>query len=171
MKIIYFGGNFEFQYKDYSIDKLAKDYRTEILGDVNKLLHTPNNMSKTVGLGHDIFYCGPYYFYEEDTDGSSIVSNEYSMVDWCTDAIFLIDNTNIPGTITEIIHAAMLKKKIMIFYVKKQLDEGEPENDICSSNWYPLEFAKLVADASLIECEDREMAKGLIYNYVQSLKR
>jgi len=171
MKIIYFGGNFEFQYKDYSIDKLAKDYRAEILGDVNKLLHTPNNMSKTVGLGYDLFYCGPYYFYEEGVDGSSIVSNEYSMVDWCTDAIFLIDNTNIPGTITEIIHAAMLRKRITIFYVKKQLDEGEPENDICSSNWYPLEFAKLEAGATLIECDNREIAKELIYNYVQSLKK
>lgn len=171
MKIIYFGGNFEFQYKDYSIDKLAKDYRAKILGDVNKLLHTPNNMSKTVGLGYDLFYCGPYYFYEEGVDGSSIVSNEYSMVDWCTDAIFLIDNTNIPGTITEIIHAAMLRKRITIFYVKKQLDEGEPENDICSSNWYPLEFAKLEAGATLIECDNREIAKELIYNYVQSLKK
>ena len=65
----------------------------------------------------------------------------------------------------------VLTTNIAIFYIKKPLDEGEPENSICSANWYPLEFAKLVADASLVECEDREIAKGLIYNYVQSLKR
>jgi len=33
MKIIYFGGNFEFQYKDYSIDKLVID-ATEVKNPV-----------------------------------------------------------------------------------------------------------------------------------------
>ena len=171
MKIIYFGGNFEFQYKNYSINKLAKDYRVEILGDVDKILHTPKNETTTVKLGGNLYYCGPYYFYEEGTGAASIVANEASFVEKCTDAIFLIDNTNIPGTITEIVHAATLKKRIAIFYVKQPLDEGEPENEICSANWYPLEFAKLKANAHLVECENREMAKELIYNYVNSLKK
>ena len=93
------------------------------------------------------------------------------MVDKCTHAIFLVDNTNIPGTIAEIIHATMAHKQIAIFYVKQSLDDGEPEKEICSANWYPLQFAKQMANAYLVECADREMAKGLIYNYVETLKR
>jgi len=72
-KIIYCGGNFEFQYKDYSVDKIANDYRVGILGgDVNKLIHTPDNEEKLRKIGRDSYYCGPYYFYEEGTDGNTL---------------------------------------------------------------------------------------------------
>ena len=62
MKKIYCGGNFEFQYKDYSVDKIANDYRVEILGgDVDRLIHTPNNTEKLRKIGQGVYYCGPYY--------------------------------------------------------------------------------------------------------------
>ena len=171
MKKIYCGGNFEFQYKDYSVDKIANDYRVGILGgDVNKLIHTPDNEEKLRKIGHGVYYCGPYFFYEEGTDGASIVKNEIGMVNKCTHAVFVIDNTNIPGTITEIVHAATYGREVAIFYVKQSLDEGEPENNICSANWYPIEFAKIMTNAQVVECEDREMAKQLAYNYVESIK-
>lgn len=170
-KIIYCGGNFEFQYKDYSVDKIESDYRVEILGgDVNNLIHTPDNASKLRKIGRGVYYCGPYYFYEEGTDGASIVKNEIEMVNKCTNAVFVIDNTNIPGTITEIVHAATYGREVAIFYVKQPLDKGEPEKDICSANWYPIEFAKIMTNAYVVECEDREMAKQLAYNYVESIK-
>lgn len=57
-KIIYCGGNFEFQYKDYSVDKIESDYRVEILGgDVNNLIHTPDNASKLRKIGRGVYYC------------------------------------------------------------------------------------------------------------------
>lgn len=168
-KIIYLGGNFKFQYKEYSVDKLADDYRSHILHDVNKLLHKPKG--GLTPLSGDTMYCGPYYFYEEGTDGANVVKNETGMIDQCTHAVFVIDNTNIPGTITEIVHAAMKDKNIAIFYVKQPLDDGEPEKNICSANWYPIEFAMQKANAYIAECEDREMAENLAYNYVEFIKR
>ena len=168
-KIIYCGGNFEFQYKDYSPEKLEEDYRARILRGVTGLLHKPTGGLSS--LNKNTMYCGPYYFYEEGADGASIVKNEIEMVDRCTHAIFVVDNTNIPGTITEIIHASIKGKDVAIFYVKQPLDEGEPEKDICSANWYPIEFAKKMVNAYIVECPDREIAKKLAYNYVEFIKK
>lgn len=168
---IYCGGNFEFQYKDFKPNLMLTDYRTSILGDVNKILYQPDNDQKLRSLGRCLYYVGPYYFYENGLDGANVVKTEIEMVEKCTHAIFLVDNTNIPGTVAEIIHATMTKKNIVIFYVKQPLDDGEPEKEICSANWYPLQFARQMANAQLIECEDREMAKQLIYNYVESLRQ
>lgn len=170
-RLVYCGGNFEFQYKDFKPELMKDDYRTHILGDVNGILYQPKNESKTINVCKDVEYVGPFYFYEEGLDGSNVVSTEIGMVDRCTDAVFLVDNVNIPGTVAEIIHASLLKKNVAIFYVKQPLDEGEPEKDICSANWYPLQFAKQVANAYLVECEDRELAKMCIYNYVKSLNK
>ncbi|MBO6255037.1 MAG: hypothetical protein J6O49_15560, partial [Bacteroidaceae bacterium] len=74
-------------------------------------------------------------------------------------------------TITEIVHAATYGREVAIFYVKQPLDKGEPENDICSANWYPIEFAKIMTDTHIVECENREMAKQLACDYVESIKR
>lgn len=168
-KLIYFGGNFEFQYKDFKPELMKDDYRAKILGDINKILYQPENTQKIRRLGKCTYYVGPYYFYENGLDGSNVVKTEIDMVNRCTHAVFLVDNTNMPGTVAEIIHASLIKKKIAIFYVKQLLDEGEPEKEICSANWYPLQFAKQIADAYLVECEDRDVAKMCIYNYVESL--
>lgn len=168
-KIVYLGGNFEFQYKDYSVENISTDYRATVLHDVSKLIHEPKD--GLVPLSGDTMYCGPYYFYENGLDGANVVKNEIGMIDKCTHAVFVIDNTNIPGTITEIVHAAMKGKDIAIFYVKQPLDEGEPEKNICSANWYPLEFARQMANAYMVECADRDMAKILAYNYVEFIKR
>lgn len=166
-KIIYCGGNFEFMYKDYTFDKLKTDYRASILGSAKRLVKSPKNYGTKHTIYPHVQYVGPFYFYEEGLDGDNVVGNEIEMVKRCTDAIFLIDNTNIPGTVTEIVHAAMLGKKITIFYVKQSLDEGEPEKEICSANWYPLEFAKRVAGAELIECSTRIVAKIKIDHWLQ----
>lgn len=168
-KIVYCGGNFKFQYKDYSVDKLAEDYRAVVLHSVNKLLHKPEG--GLTPLNEGTMYCGPYYFYEEGTDGENIVKNEIEMVDKCTHAVFVIDNTNIPGTITEIVHASLGGKNVAIFYVKQPLDEGEPEKSICSANWYPIEFALQTTSAYVVECKDREMAESLAYNYIEFIKK
>jgi hypothetical protein len=169
MKKIYFGGNFKFKYTEYSVEKIANDYRARILGSVDELLHKPAD--GIYKIGNDIAYCGPFYFYEEGTDGAGVVRNELEMVDNCTHAVFVVDNTSIPGTVSEIVHASLKHKDIAIFYVKQELDENEPEKSICSANWYPIEIAKQVANAYIVECPDREIAEGLAYNYVEFLKR
>ena len=168
-KVIYCGGNFEFQYKDFKPELMLSDYRTEILHGIDRILYQPKNEEKLVEVCKGVYYAGPFYFYEQGLDGANVVRTEIDMVNRCTHAIFLVDNTNIPGTIAEIVHASILKKNVAIFYVKQPLDEGEPEKDICSANWYPLQLARQMADAYLVECEDRELAKMCIYNYVESL--
>lgn len=169
-KVIYCGGNFEFQYKDFKRELMYNDYRVHLFMDVDKILYQPDTPDLLRHLGGDVFYAGPYYFYDNGLDGANVVSTELEMVEKCTHAIFLVDNTNIPGTVAEIVHASLLKKNVSIFYVKQPLDEGEPEKDICSANWYPLQIARQVANAYLVECEDRDTAKMCIYNYVKSLK-
>ena len=169
---LYCGGNFEFQYKDFTPDKLKSDYRTDILGSVDLILHQPKSGSVTLFCTNTlgVEYIGPFYFYENGLDGACVVSNECDMVERCTHAVFLVDNKNIPGTVSEIIHASLLKKNVAIFYVEKTPDAGEPEQDICNTNWYPLEFAKLVNEKTkLIKCKNRKEAKKLIKEYVKQL--
>ena len=169
MILLYCGGNFEFQYKDFTPDKLESDYRSGLLNGVDKILHQPK--SGSVQISDNLAYIGPFYFYENGLDGSDVVSNEYEMVEDCTHAIFLVDNINIPGTVAEIVHASILKKNVIIFYVEKTPDTGEPEQEIGNTNWYPLELAKYVnKKTTLIKCKDRLEAKHLIFNYVNKLK-
>ena len=167
--LIYCGGNFEFQYKDFSPKLMANDYRAKILANVDKILYQPFNKNLFRKIGPNVYYVGPYYFYNNGLDGSNIVNTEFEMVEKCTHAIFLVDNINIPGTVSEIIHASLSHKNITIFFIKQSVDEKEPEKEICNSNWYPLQIARQIGNATLVECDDREMAKMLIYNYVDNL--
>ena len=167
-KVIYFGGNFEFQYKDYSKDKLEKDYRAIILGGADKMLHTPDNETKTVEIRSRVEYAGPFYFYEEGTSASDIVHNEYQMVKSATDVVFLLDNVNSPGTISELIHAAYSNKQIHIFYIGLKHDDGEPENDVNSMQWYPITMAQIISDKVwLCECKDKEDAIDKIKTLIE----
>ena len=168
-KKLYCGGNFEFLYKDFTPDKLESDYRTRILGGVDQFLRRPS--CKYVPLSPSLDYIGPFYFYEDELDGVRVVLNEYRMVDRCTHAVFLIDNASIPGTVAELVHASILDKDIAVFYVERTQDQGEPEQEICNMNWYPLEIAKWIGNARLVKCKSREEAKELIYQYVESLKQ
>lgn len=165
-KFMYFAGRFQFMYKDYSKDKLAKDYRSILLGDVNKILNTPKNNTKSVSLSNDAEYIGPFYFYEEGTSAGDIVKNEFSMVERATDVVFLLDNEACPGTITELVHASFMKKNVFIFYVKTKIDEGEPENEINSKQWYAIKTATIVNEKKTVirECDSYEEAVNLIIN-------
>ena len=172
-KKIYFGGAFPFKYKEYSEDKLAGDYRAIILGGTKPLLKSPSAEFKFKRIkGKDnVFYAGPYYFYEEGTTARNIVKNELQMVEDCTDAVFLLENTPCPGTITEVIHSSMIGKKVHIFYVKMPIDKGEPENEIENQQWYSICFSQLVNsdNVTLQKCEDREEAITKILTFIGSL--
>ena len=119
--IVYFGGNFQFQYKDYTKELLAEDFRAKVLGDVEKLMRRPKEDFGYVELSDNVLYSGPYYFYEEGVDGASIVKNEYNMVVRSNGVVFLLDNVNCPGTIAEMMHTLFAHdhKHIWIFYVSQ----------------------------------------------------
>ena len=169
-KIIYFGGNFDFQYKDYSKDKLEKDYRAIILGGADRMLHSPKTETKTVEIYPGVDYVGPFYFYEEGTTASDIVNNEFRMVESSTDVVFLLDNVNSPGTISELIHAAYCKKEIHIFFIGLNHDDGEPENDVNSMHWYPMRMSQIISPDTvhMYECVNKEEATNKIINLLKS---
>ena len=50
-KVIYCGGNFEFQYKDFKPELMLSDYRTEILHGIDRILYQPKNEEKLVEIG------------------------------------------------------------------------------------------------------------------------
>lgn len=165
MRQFYFGGKFDFEYKDFSINNLSKDYRSIILGDVNKILYPPKNDNKTIELNKDKLYIGPYYFYEEDLSSEEIVKNEFNMVEKSTDVIFLLNNDPCPGTITELMHASFTNKNIYIFYIKIEADDGEPKDKIKSKQWYPIIFSQLINNnIHIFECNNKEEAINKIKN-------
>lgn len=165
-KLFYFAGRFLFQYKDYTEEKLANDYRARLLGDVRLIQHTPANDSRSVPINEASDYIGPFYFYEEGTSAWNIVLNEFSMVERCTDAVFILDNESCPGSISELIHASFLKKNVHIFYVSTPIDEGEPENEINSKQWYAIQMASIVnlGNTDITECLTYEEAVNSIIN-------
>ena len=170
--IIYFGGNFEFQYKDYTRELLAQDYRAKVLGDVEKLMRRPKDDFGYIELSDEVLYSGPYYFYEDGVDGASIVKNEFNMVVRSTDVVFLLDNVNCPGTIAEMMHALFSNKRIWIFYVSQPQDEGEPEKEISNSNWYPIEMCRWQRGGDrckITECSSRADAVNKIVEFINGL--
>lgn len=132
MEYLYCGGRFDFDYRDADFEeKAVRDYRAILLNDVNKLLRN----SDTVILSGHLAYIGPYYF---ETDGMldrDIVEVEKRQIERCTIAVFLLDNSPCPGTIAEMVYAAELQKRVLIFYVR---NENETESALRSLFWYPM---------------------------------
>ena len=139
MKAFYFGGQFNFLYKDFSIENISKDYRSKILGDYNLWLNKPNTNS--VQINKNALYVGPFYF-TDYKDSEHIVSFESSCIEKATDCVFVLSNNSAPGTITEIIQAVFLNKNIYIFYVNKDIPSNEIDTPVKNDLWYPIIFAK-----------------------------
>lgn len=141
MKKIYCGGQFQFQYKNYSDEYLCQDYRCKILKSLINFKHKPEN--EYIDLGNNTRYIGPFYFYENNETGQDIVRIESKMIENSTDCFFVLSRDSAPGTITEIIYATLLAKNIYIYYQNKPIEEGEPEREIQSDLWYSIEFCRL----------------------------
>ena len=173
MDYLYCGGRFDFDYRDADFEeKAAKDYRAILLNDVNKLL----NNSDTVVLTSYLAYIGPYYF---ETDGmldQDIVEVEKRQIERCTIAVFLLDNFPCPGTIAEMVYAAALQKRILVYYVK---NVSETESTLLSAFWYPMILSSKInsSDVDLIACDSfseacdkaLKMIKGIIKDLWGSL--
>ena len=115
MDYLYCGGRFDFDYRDADFEeKAAKVYRAILLNDVNKLL----NNSDIVVLSSYLAYIGFYYFETDGVLNQDIVEVEKRQIERCTIAVFLLDNAPCPGTIVEMVYAAVLQKRIPVYYVK-----------------------------------------------------
>ena len=168
MKKVYCAGHFEFAYKDYSLENLAKDYRAILLRDPNKMAHEKKGKPVVFEQNQDIEYIGPFYFYEDQKTAFDIVSSEMGKVEEADVLFFYIPNdARCPGTVTEIVYGATLNKKMVICY-EKQSNTGEPENEIDSPVWYPLLFASIKNkdNIELIQVSNKEEAINYFNNYL-----
>lgn len=141
-KLFYFGGQFNFRYKDYSIENIENDYRSKVLGDYRLWLN--ENDEHIVRMGNGNYYVGPFYFTKEKS-GHGIVALEQDSVSLATDCVFVLSNNPAPGTVTEIIEATNIGKNVYIFYVKKDIPTEEIDTEFKNDLWYPITFAALNA--------------------------
>ena len=73
MKRLYCGGRFYFDCrKDQYEIQAAEDYRSKLLGGVDKMLHGRGELV----INDDMSYVGPYYFETEDMAADDIVAIE-----------------------------------------------------------------------------------------------
>ena len=148
MKKIYCGGRFHFDYLlDGYREEAAKDYRAILLGNVDLLLERMDD----VKIHENAKYVGPFYFETDGMQDRDIVRVEWKMVQDCTDAIFLMETADCPGTVCELAAASMLGKRVHIFYLR---DNGETESMLRSPCWYPiLHSISVNENTHVYECE------------------
>ena len=162
MRKLYCGGRFHFDYllEGYR-DEAAKDYRSVLLGDTELLLQRSDN----VWIHENTEYIGPFYFETDGMQDRDIVQTEWEMVRNCTDAIFLLETADCPGTVCELTAAGMLGKNVHIFYLR---DEGETESLLRSPCWYPILHSVLINErTSISECKNLDDAVEKIVSMVR----
>lgn len=168
MRKLFFSGGFPLLDKSDPEGSMKEDYRALILGDVRRLLYMPEK-SREVPFSDKVSYVGPFYFYGDHPSSRQIVSIENDMIHRCTDVVFLLENHSCPGSVTELVNAALLGKTIHIYYVV--LSSRTPETEIKSDQWYPMAFASMVGgDVECTECQSRDEAIQRIRAFVESIR-
>lgn len=109
----------------------------------------------------DVSYLGPYYFETDNMAADDIVAIELDMIDRCTDAIFVLDKADCPGTVTELLYAATKKKRIHIFYKEYPLHD-ETESELHTPCWFPIHAANKLANVTMYKYNDYNSLAQLI---------
>lgn len=130
-------------------NSFKNDFRTTLIGKEEDFVDFNNHSFIRDSEGNIKYqYLGPFYN-EKASDGQltssvceEVVNTENNLIKKCDVFAIFLNETYSPGSISELIYAATLNKKIIIYYIK--------ENDISyetkSSNWYPIITAKSLAD-------------------------
>ncbi|MBQ5690140.1 MAG: hypothetical protein IIV24_01470 [Alistipes sp.] len=162
MKRFYCGGRFYFDCREeqYQI-QAAEDYRSKLLGGADKMLYGEGELVIKDGIS----YIGPYYFETEDMEAEDIVAIELEMINRCTDAIFVLDEADCPGTITELLYAAMRGKRIHIFY-KEHPSHEETESELHTPCWFPIHATKQISEVKVYKYRDYSLLAELIFNNI-----
>lgn len=165
---LFCGGAFEFDCRNEKYEIEARnDYRAMLLKSVEALLR-PQDINGVKINGH-VTYIGPFYFETDDMQAHDIVKSEKQMIENCTDAVFILDNAACPGTVSEIIYANLLKKKLHIFYVEHGKDI-ETESDLHTPCWYPIIFCQMTNEnVHIYPCADIADAKNKVQSAVSLL--
>lgn len=166
---IFCGGAFRFDRRRADcFDMIPKDYRSILLKDP-ALLFADFNEGDTL-LSPQAAYVGPYFFTTDKLSGEQIILREKEMIERCTDAIFLFDAASCPGSVTELMQAAMLGKNLHLFYLQKG-DDDEIESALHTPCWYPILYCHLTnPHTQLYRCQDYDEAVNKILELVEQLK-
>lgn len=163
---IYCGGSFCFDGQENGFRKKALyDYRANLIGDVEGFLKPTDESG--IRISKHVEYIGPFYFETENMDAEEIIKCESRMIERCTDAIFFLDTAACPGTITEMMYANSLNKRIHLFYIR-QNENVETESSLHTPCWYPLLFCRMTNEnVTLHPCSCRENAIIKISKFVE----
>lgn len=163
MNLLYCGGKFHFDYlREGYTDMVVEDYRAIILGDAHMMLKA----SDGIPVCECLTYVGPFYFESDGMVDYDIVESEKCQIEKCTVAIFLLEDGICPGTISEIIYASTLNKRIVIYYI---IDETETESNLHSACWYPIILSQKINgnNTEVIPCANIDEAKMKIKRQVR----
>ena len=136
---VYFASKFIKKELNGSIS-FEKDFRTILLQDSNKL----NNYNYNSFIFDKYQYIGPF-FNEKASTGNltnkeceQVVNCENNLIDRCDIFMAYLDEEKSPGTITELVYASLIGKKIIVFYKPDKNNNYSINTD----SWYPIVFSK-----------------------------
>lgn len=141
-------------------NSFSGDFRTKLIGNEKDFVDFNNHSFIMDSKGNLKYqYLGPFYN-EKASNGEltssicdEVVATENDLIRKCDIFAIYLDENYSPGSITELTYAALLNKKIVIFYKK----EDDISYEMKSSNWYPIINAKQFAkDVSIIEASNQE---------------
>lgn len=130
-------------------NSFENDFRTTLIGKEADFVNFNNHSFIRDSEGNIKYqYIGPFYN-EKASDGQltssvceEVVNTENNLIKKCDVFAIFLNETYSPGSISELIYAATLNKRIIIYYIK----ESDISYEMKSSNWYPIITAKSLAD-------------------------
>ena len=114
---VYFASKFIKKELNGSIS-FEEDFRTKLLQDSDKL----NNYNYNSFIFDKYQYIGPFYNEKASTGNltnkecEQVVNCENKLIDRCDIFMAYLDEKKSPGTITELVYASLIRKKIIVFY-------------------------------------------------------
>ena len=171
MKKIYFAGKFKFNSKTGELsERLTDDYRSILLGSSLKLTYPSKN---ALLQNYPIHYCGPFYFEQASngnftsTDCLTVMKEEMETIQNSEIFCCVFDLNFSVGGVVELIEAAHMKKRIVVFY------KNESNNyTIKSDYWFAICKAKDICEKNntIFESFDyNEELLPVIYNWFNNL--
>lgn len=147
----YFGGKFNLSNdKNETLPfRLKDDYRSRLLGDPSKLAYANDNLT----FGHNNQYVGCFYCEKASngkitsTDCNEVVSREMQLIRECDVFVAVFGDETTNGTISELIYATSMDKKIIIFDKKRSTK---------SEFWFPIVMSKQMSDKVVVLEYDSE---------------
>lgn len=144
----------------------ARDFRVDLIGDEEKFVNANDTSFVHNDAGEKILqYIGPFYNEKASTgeftstDCEKVVDTENRLIENCDLFIAYFDETLSPGGITELIYAAMLNKRIIIFFK----EEDDISYSLKSSNWYPITFVLGKVDkCSVYKVSSEQDIRGIL---------